>query len=263
MYPGCGEPSTLPKRIAYMDKSIYQTSPKSKWTSCCSCYDKVYSCATIREQANFLSGLETRKGQLEAVEKTFKSVASTNLRNLKHPTNASLTVAEILPIYPDFEHWSNNLIHGIFTEDPTPHTSQTTSKSDEEASLNQVKLEEALLRRIDVGAEEQQFYGYYTPNDSTATTLSNYRKRLRDNDDEEVELAGKLNYDFVRDYSFTMVDVEDRMIMRLQKGVSAFYQSFNQTLRLKKKRAGVCQPLPQGIPFLVVTCTLTRSPLLA
>jgi len=56
--------------------------------------------------------------QIHAIEKTFTDIRKTDFAALKHPTNKSLTVKEVFPFVPDFEHWGEEYSIVNFPEDP-------------------------------------------------------------------------------------------------------------------------------------------------
>ncbi len=60
----------------------------------------------------------SRAGQIKAIEKTFNDVHNKDFATLKHPTNKNLTVKEVFPFVPDFEHWGEDYSIINFPEDP-------------------------------------------------------------------------------------------------------------------------------------------------
>jgi RNA polymerase II-associated factor 1 len=61
---------------------------------------------------------DSLEARIRAIEQSFNSATRSSLLNLKHPTNPSLTAAEIFPVFPDFEHWPNQYCLASFDMDP-------------------------------------------------------------------------------------------------------------------------------------------------
>ena len=58
------------------------------------------------------------QGQIKAIEHTFECVTEDKIQNLQHPVNKSLKVAEVFPVYPDWDLWGTQYSHAVFDAVP-------------------------------------------------------------------------------------------------------------------------------------------------
>jgi hypothetical protein len=59
------------------------------------------------------------QGQISAIQHTFEYVNDyEKMQNLQHPIHKHLKVAEVFPVYPDWELWGNEYTHAVFDTNP-------------------------------------------------------------------------------------------------------------------------------------------------
>jgi hypothetical protein len=57
---------------------------------------------------------KTLQGQIRAIEQTFECVTDEKIQMLQHPVNKTLKVAEVFPVYPDWDLWGTHYTHAVF-----------------------------------------------------------------------------------------------------------------------------------------------------
>lgn len=201
-----------------------------------------------------LKTLKTAQDQMRAIERNFEYYLDDNyLGTIKHPTNPDLRIEEVFPVFPDFEMWTQQFTHVVYTEDPghKDHISSSSkpSEADQEAQLLAMTArQEALLKPMSNPEDAKDvFLSCYMPDEESSARLTLKRKQLEEFGeeleemmDEEGAAGGELQYNYVRDYIYEVTNVgteADRHVVRIVPGYGAFFIPYNTTMRLRKKRA--------------------------
>ncbi len=180
------------------------------------------------------------------------------IQALQHPTNKSLKVSEVFPVYPDWENWSNEYYQTSFDAHPLRNELKMAEPTEEE----KLKLEESLLKPIASNGgyndpHNKMFLSYYVPNEKSLETIDSKRK-LREQFGEDVEeVEGQeYQYDFVRDFDYEakveshtqeQKELDDHhgtlnskgLFFLLRPRLGAFYNYLNTKLTLRRRRAKV------------------------
>jgi hypothetical protein len=69
-----------------------------------------------KEMEKFMD--KSLQGQIRAIEHTFECVSEEKIQALQHPVNKSLKVAEVFPVYPDWDLWGTQYSHAVFDSLP-------------------------------------------------------------------------------------------------------------------------------------------------
>ncbi|KAJ3088239.1 hypothetical protein HK102_009194 [Quaeritorhiza haematococci] len=186
----------------------------------------------------------SREGQIRAIEHTFEYVADKEkLQAIKHPTDKSLKVAEVFPVFPDWELWSNEYTHAFFDADPIANLGANVQREKTSTDpTHQVKLEEALLKPMrNPRNPKQTFIAYYAPTESTVEKIANKRKRREEREEfgEDEDDEDTYEYQYERDFSHNTqpYDKGDRLFLVLRPRLGAFYNVVNAKINLRRKRA--------------------------
>lgn len=141
----------------------------------------------------YSSTQSSRDKIMHAIQDTFEQA---KLPVPPHRTNPRLTAVHVMPIFPDFELWSNMYTQVNFDDEPLPNNSGDGAPP---VSAESGLVHEAIIR------------GYSNKN---FCSLLHSRKRRRDWD----ESTSMLQFDHVRDYVFS------RKIQALTDGGSFFFR---------------------------------------
>ncbi|KAJ3220223.1 RNA polymerase-associated factor [Chytriomyces hyalinus] len=178
---------------------------------------------------------------LARIQHTFEAAAKQNVASLKHPTNPKLTATELLPVFPDYEHWPFEYVSVVFDSDPLTSTGNANDEMDERSKMEH---EESLLRYQRNPADETDAcLSYYAPAPETVETLM---RRKLDDDDEEDQVddanetdAQELDFKLVRDFTYKekALGPENSMIFLNISDEVAIYHRLAGRVDLVRKRA--------------------------
>jgi RNA polymerase II-associated factor 1 len=189
----------------------------------------------------------TAKGQVATIDRTFTNNANktANLASLKHPTKRDLKATEVLPIFPDFEYYTNPYVSNTFNDDPTGrevrigggvNTQGTENAAEDEARVN--RIQEAVFKPLEDA--DGQFMAMYLPD---AASYEKLRQRREAHGDENFEfvIGEKFEYEHVRNYDHTLEkDPQSRRLAISVREGAAWYTIPRGILKLKRRRAKVC-----------------------
>lgn len=186
-----------------------------------------------------------RDEMLAEIEAGFEACRNTP----RHPTNPDLVPVEILPIYPDFEHFHIEFQQCEFDSNPAPNKNSLTAAE---------QVSQALL----IGRSEQDeqtgkarvFAGYYLPTVDTARRITSLRKRAHGNAEEgiapeilaEPDVGEEFRFEEIREYEWEIkqkqqnykgTGQEDMYCLSVRDG-EVFYMPLHKKMKLKKKKAG-------------------------
>ncbi|KAJ3200158.1 RNA polymerase-associated factor, partial [Clydaea vesicula] len=170
-------------------------------------------------------------GQIKAIENTFNYFKDPqfNIKNIKHPTDKKKKIKEIFPIFPDFSNWPNQYSQVGFDSNPIPNNSNKL--------IEQVQSQESLLKAmVNPKNENDKFFSYYIPSESSVELINEKRKRLEEGDEEEdVETY---EYNHVRDFNFDFKreDEGKKFFFIIQEPV-VFYNPILGKAKLRRTRA--------------------------
>ncbi|CAB3980556.1 RNA polymerase II-associated factor 1 homolog [Paramuricea clavata] len=164
-----------------------------------------------------------RESQVEAIQGTFESAKRPIYR---HPSKRGIKPVDVLPVFPDFQMWSQPCAHVIFDTDPSPRGGHEPAKPEE--------MCQAMIRGM-VDVQGDQFVAYFLPENETL------RKRKRDQEDEKEYTEGdEYHYKMAREYNWNVKNKaskgyeENYVFVFREEGV--FYDELVTRVRLSKRR---------------------------
>ncbi|KAJ3053205.1 RNA polymerase-associated factor [Rhizophlyctis rosea] len=179
---------------------------------------------------------DSQEGQLRAIEKSFEHARDTTLSNLRHPKKSTLKALEIVPVFPNFDLWTNPYALVNYDGDIVQEKSNAgIEEKDPRADTNRSG---AVLKSME-SAHNTPYVALYFPTDETTE-----RKGKGPSDDlfgeEESDEEEQLDeYTWVRDYEWTQMDDDGKVIFEVQEGKGAYWRPFEGQYRLKRKRGKV------------------------
>ncbi|KAI9355361.1 RNA polymerase II-associated [Zopfochytrium polystomum] len=196
-----------------------------------------YKSAPSRPKAEVLPMKEAKSVSsiLKAIDHTFEVAARFDLTNIRHPTNPSLKAKEMLPLYPDFEHWPNRYRLAVFDADPL-RQSTLREKGQNEDELSRIPYDVAILKaQRNPKDPTDTFLSYYSPSEATAKRI--FELRLEGLEDDDSELY---EYRHVRDFDVKRQSADDAPLVfvdiREEEG-AAFYHRLGDRMTLTRKRS--------------------------
>ncbi|KAI2806150.1 RNA polymerase-associated factor [Blomia tropicalis] len=153
-----------------------------------------------------------RENQIASINKTFELAKKPIV---SHPVKSELKPVDILPLFPDFDCWKYPFASIQF--DSTPMV------TDKESS-------QAMIRGM-IDETDQQFVGYFLPNNETLRKLSN------ENPEEGVEYEYLLNNEF--NWNFKNIQSETKKgehYFFIWRNDSIYYNELATRVRLTKRR---------------------------
>lgn len=165
-----------------------------------------------------------RDSQVEAIQATFEA-AQKPIHH--HPSKRGIKPVDVLPVFPDFQMWSQPCAHVIFDTDPAPRGGHAAAKPEE--------MCQAMIRGM-VDAQGDQFVAYFLPEEETR------RKRKRDQDEvKDYTEDEEYLYKMAREYNWNVKNKasqgyeENYVFVFREEGV--FYDELVTRVRLSKRRA--------------------------
>ncbi|OZJ07020.1 hypothetical protein BZG36_00015 [Bifiguratus adelaidae] len=146
--------------------------------------------------------------QLRGIKETFKT---THLSELRHPTKPHLQAVESWPVLPDFSSWSNVYTLGQFDENPAEDKDkdqeralrQKPNEEEYQAIIDKMhkQTEHGVLRPMTIKTAKdtrENYLIWFLPDQETTERLSK-----RKADDLEADEEEALNFEAIRDYTYT------------------------------------------------------------
>ncbi|XP_071499358.1 RNA polymerase II-associated factor 1 homolog [Diadema antillarum] len=178
----------------------------------------------LKKQFNEEDLYKDRSNQINAIQKTFEDAKKPID---KHYSKPHVTPLEILPVFPDFETWIHPCAQVIFDSDPAVRGKATHEQLEE--------MSQAMIRGM-VDESEEQFVGYFLPNEETC------RKRKRDFEEDIDYMEGEeYEYKLTREYNWNVKNkasrgYEENYFFVFRKGKGVFYNELETRVRLSKRR---------------------------
>ncbi|KAI9029339.1 RNA polymerase II-associated [Hyaloraphidium curvatum] len=179
----------------------------------------------------------TPAGQLSAIRRTFDRVQqkTARLEELRHERKPHVTAVEAIPVFPDFENWTNNYIHTVFHDDPTGREIRVGADA-KDAAIPDEEDPEVLRVQEAIYYLESDFACMYLPTEESFSKLLQKRKFDFELEDEEYDYSHVRNYGF--EYSKDVRNRRFALAIRGEKGgAAALYSMIHATMRFKKRRA--------------------------
>eukprot|EP00242_Pyramimonas_sp_CCMP2087_P005226 CAMPEP_0198200456 /NCGR_PEP_ID=MMETSP1445-20131203/3465_1 /TAXON_ID=36898 /ORGANISM="Pyramimonas sp., Strain CCMP2087" /LENGTH=482 /DNA_ID=CAMNT_0043870531 /DNA_START=307 /DNA_END=1755 /DNA_ORIENTATION=- len=194
---------------------------------------------TMKEMRNRAAAAEAAAGQLEdvletqieTIEASFKAATALPV----HLTKPHLKPVEVLPVFPDFERWPQNLVQVTFDVNPTDNIADIIGDlSPEERKALAAR---SVIKSFSVpveGSEPEKFAAYILPSaEGFAAIQGGAFKEEGEEGGQEVE------YKWVREYHYEARPddaVQDTMMFFFSDG-QVGYTPLGTKLELKKKKS--------------------------
>ncbi|KAI8612105.1 RNA polymerase II-associated [Chytriomyces sp. MP71] len=147
--------------------------------------------------------LNPKDAVVKAIEQTFETAAQARVGTLKHPNKPNVHAKELLPVFPDFEHWPFEYLSVVFDSDPITTTGLEQEQQDDHSRLEK---EEALIKfSQNPNDPADKCLSYYAPTPTSIETI--IRNKLEDDDEDDEDEANErdaqtLEFTLIRDFSF-------------------------------------------------------------
>eukprot|EP00041_Stephanoeca_diplocostata_P013062 m.225225 g.225225 ORF g.225225 m.225225 type:complete len:420 (-) comp19201_c1_seq1:384-1643(-) len=188
--------------------------------------NKVYGMANILEDADEEDGADSREAEISKIERTFEAATHPPTR---HPHNPNLTVAEVLPVLPDYDFSGHQFARFIFDADPTNKIEHIRAQDKRDFVSQAVLLNQDLVAEL------------FLPTTDTFTTRKRRRAETSATAVAPCDVGTRYAYTKAREYVMELTqkdDTRDDIFFFARRNNTVYYTPLEARVKVSRRQKG-------------------------